>query len=131
MKRICKLHETKTGECFTFKSVAEAARFLNRDPHYISSNYAHGVTASHSDTFQRYRIEIVGQRKNPLIVKKWEQPCATCKNFCYGCEWSERGEPVPGWTAEPTTIRAFASRNGEHTTIDSYAIKECPKYVEG
>ena len=61
------------------------------------------------------------------------QKCDTCRKACGGCSWTAidpmtrevRGEPVPGWTAEPTLLRASHGRQ-----IGSFAISACPEYEE-
>lgn len=53
------------------------------------------------------------------------QPCWTCKNYAYGCEWSDSRKPVKGWNAIPK-IQKLDNRE-----IQTYKILECPKYVEG
>lgn len=55
-----------------------------------------------------------------------KQRCWTCANAYGGCEWSEfkNPQPVPGWDAKPTKIRI-----SEGLFDDSYAIRDCPKYI--
>lgn len=53
--------------------------------------------------------------------------CINCKNAVpdnrgHGCEWSRNFDPVPGWTAEPTILRAGGNE------IESYRITDCPKF---
>ena len=45
--------------------------------------------------------------------------CFHCVNGAGGCEWSNRLQPVPGWTAE------YTEKTG------NYWITACPKYEEG
>lgn len=54
--------------------------------------------------------------------------CFDCKNAVpddcgHGCEWSRKFEPVPGWTATPTTLRS-----GGCTPTESWHITACPKF---
>ena len=61
------------------------------------------------------------------------QKCDTCRKACGGCSWTAvdpmtgevQGKPVPGWTAEPTLLRASHGRR-----IGSFAISDCPEYEE-
>lgn len=53
------------------------------------------------------------------------QICWDCKNACGGCEWSDRLEPVPGWTAKK--VKKF-DHGLEYTT---YSIKKCLKFERG
>ncbi len=46
-----------------------------------------------------------------------------------GCSWSERFEPVEGWTAKPTVL--YASNHGANHTDNSFAITKCPQYEKG
>lgn len=60
------------------------------------------------------------------------QKCWTCANAYGGCSWADvdpktdkvKFQPVDGWVAEPV----FRSTDGRRI-IESYEIKECPKYV--
>ena len=56
-----------------------------------------------------------------------EQLCWSCAKACGGCSWSRKTkpEPVPGWTAEPRTIKMASI-----TLVPSYAITDCPEYVQ-
>lgn len=68
-----------------------------------------------------------------IEVKKIKQGraniCFDCKNAVpdkegHGCPWSRKFEPVPGWTAEPTTIR----QGYKYDAVDTYIITECPLF---
>lgn len=54
------------------------------------------------------------------------QPCWSCANACGGCEWSAKGEPIPGWEAEPRTIK-YNDPKGTRW-VHSFSITRCPKY---
>lgn len=64
--------------------------------------------------------------------------CAECKNALGGCSWSEidpntrkvRFEPVPGWTAEKTTIGKHQAGKWSRA-IETYHITACPQFVRG
>lgn len=55
--------------------------------------------------------------------------CESCLRNAGGCSWTEedpvthriRFEPVPGWTAQPTTIPWSRKR------VESYFVADCPK----
>ena len=57
----------------------------------------------------------------------------SCDTLCWrcakainnGCSWSERFEPVQGWTAVPTKI------NCEYYMADSYRVIDCPEFERG
>ena len=50
--------------------------------------------------------------------------CITCKKGGGLCSWTGRCEPVPGWEAEPKTLRA----NGRKEREDSFTVTFCPLY---
>lgn len=52
-----------------------------------------------------------------------EQKCCSCSN--YECSWRVRFEPVEGWKAKPTKLSI-----GHGQFIDSYAIKDCPEFIQ-
>lgn len=41
------------------------------------------------------------------------------------CPWARRGQPVPGWRAEPTVIKMGGRADG---ISHSYKVMECPLY---
>lgn len=63
--------------------------------------------------------------------------CFDCARACGGCPWSEidpetgkvRFEPVPGWTATPTTIKNWHSSDGS-TVAETYHITACPLFTK-
>jgi hypothetical protein len=66
-------------------------------------------------------------------VKKWPKTkCWTCQNAVpsprkgRGCSWSISLEPVKGWTAKPTKLRAH---NRQDPEIGSYQVLACPEYI--
>lgn len=55
--------------------------------------------------------------------------CFDCQNACGGCSWSAVGdygkllfEPVPGWTAEPTSFIV------DGRVVNTYHITACPQF---
>lgn len=42
------------------------------------------------------------------------------------CPWAAKFEPVPGWEATPTKVRADVK--SVHKTIDSFIVHECPLF---
>lgn len=61
--------------------------------------------------------------------------CFDCKNACGGCSWTEldpntgkvRFEPVPGWTAEKTSM-LICPRGSEKKWVITYRITGCPLF---
>lgn len=60
-----------------------------------------------------------------------DQLCWDCANACGGCSWSAKGEPVPGWKAEPVIIRNHLNRGSENFSAKSFKIYSCPKFRRG
>lgn len=64
---------------------------------------------------------------------KGTQLCWSCVNAVpsleHGCPWSERFEPVEGWTAEETVLATM--RDGRAFDLHSFLITACPLYEEG
>lgn len=62
--------------------------------------------------------------------------CLDCQNACGGCEWTEvdpktgkiRFAPVPGWTAEPVSIRYPKGMSKQERLDTGYHITACPKF---
>ena len=65
------------------------------------------------------------------LIAPHRQPCWDCANACGGCSWSEKGEPVPGWKAEPIIIRNNMGRDPDDFSAKSYRIYACPKFRRG
>ena len=57
-----------------------------------------------------------------------QQLCWRCRRACGGCSWSQRLQPVPGWTATHMRRRTGHSRGGA-VMMDTYSIKACPEFV--
>lgn len=59
--------------------------------------------------------------------------CWDCRNAVpgenRGCAWSEDGEPVDGWDAEPTRVGEWYS--GQKHTRESYIVRSCPRFEKG
>lgn len=53
--------------------------------------------------------------------------CWMCAKAGGGCSWSERFEPVEGWTARKDTMLTGA-RDGKHVT-DTYTVRKCPEFA--
>ena len=56
---------------------------------------------------------------------KPETICFKCDNAKGGCPWSDRFEPVDGWTAEETLVNYG---DQVHVT-SSYCVSDCPMYT--
>lgn len=54
--------------------------------------------------------------------------CWECKNAVGGCSWSRELEPVDGWQAIPTKIKA--NGNNQIIMTDSYIVRGCPEFIE-
>ena len=60
------------------------------------------------------------------LYRSCDTLCWRCiKSANNGCSWSERFEPVEGWTAVPTKIK-FCDY-----TDDSYRVIDCPEFERG
>ena len=74
-----------------------------------------------------YKCSNAGDGKsNPNVS---ETLCWTCKhatNAYYICPWSAHGEPVPGWKAKATKLKALKGKG--NLEIQSYIIMKCPLY---
>lgn len=55
--------------------------------------------------------------------------CFDCQNACGGCSWSEKFEPVPGWTAKKVTQKTHLHK-GAVRWIETYHITACPEFVK-
>jgi hypothetical protein len=51
--------------------------------------------------------------------------CWKCQKAVLGCSWSRDFEPVPGWTAEPTTILV---NDGGNRVTHSFKVIACPEF---
>ena len=65
------------------------------------------------------------------LIAPHRQPCWDCANACGGCSWSARGEPIPGWKAEPVIIRNHLDRGPENFSAKSFKIYACPQFTRG
>lgn len=74
-------------------------------------------------------------RYKPFEWRKGSQPKRTLCEFCmnavpndtYGCEWSDFGEPVPGWEAIPTEFRDHLA-GADTRVVNSFCVLKCPKF---
>lgn len=62
------------------------------------------------------------------LVAPHSQPCWDCANAYGGCSWSAKGEPVPGWKAEPVIIRNNLNRDPDDFSAKSFKIYACPLF---
>lgn len=111
-----------TFEEHSFDRLREADEYLGRFVGYLMQRVRRKEIA-YSATGEAF--EVLFGEDNRSWVSGGRQPCETCKNFAFGCEWSERFEPVPDWVAIPTIIS-----NKDHP-VSSYHIISCPKFEEG
>ena len=119
------LTDLDTGEYYSFDKMFDVEEFTGRSKTYIRACAKNGSNL-HASNKRRFDILIMTTRKQPYVKYYEPQLCESCKNFAYGCEWSERFEPVEGWTAVPTVL---SSSEGRY--VKSYHITACPKYAEG
>ena len=120
----CTLISKDTGKEYFFDSMLIAEQFLNRAGGYIRCCQYKDLPIKHKATgeifdviFGKIKYTAYGNFANPTI-------CWDCMNANGRCSWSQRLEPVKGWTAEPTIIR-YAGK------IDSsYAVKACPMFIK-
>ena len=56
-------------------------------------------------------------------IESAPQLCWLCAKAGGGCAWSDRFEPVDGWTARPTRLR-LEGKLGR----DSYEVVQCPEF---
>ena len=61
------------------------------------------------------------KRKDTLC---WE--CERAAGKDKKCPWATKFEPVPGWNATPTKIKA--DKLSVHQTLDSFIVHECPMF---
>lgn len=65
-----------------------------------------------------------------MKIRVGAQLCWTCLKACGGCAWSDRLEPVPGWTAVHVLMRYREGKRLRPRDVESYSITACPEYVE-
>lgn len=53
--------------------------------------------------------------------------CFECSRGGGLCSWSQRFEPVPGWTAEKISLRT--QRKGKARQMETYRVIDCPGYA--
>ena len=50
-----------------------------------------------------------------------------CKKACGDCSWSEKFEPVPGWTAKKVMLKTGTSGK-KPRWVETYYITACPEF---
>lgn len=65
----------------------------------------------------------------PEVRYTKESLCWTCQRATGFCSWSRHFEAVPGWEAEPTTIKNGYGR-GYDEYVSSFEVKSCPLYIK-
>ena len=119
------LQNLDSGEQHKFYQMIDVEAFLNKSRTYIRNSVKNGFNV-HDGKGNRFDIFVITKNRMPIKPGYHEQLCCSCKNFAYGCEWSERFEPVPGWKATQTLLDS-----GSERYVKSYCITECPKFVKG
>lgn len=62
------------------------------------------------------------QKKHETLCWKCEWASANDKK----CPWATSFEPVPGWDAKPTKVKA--DKQSQHEYVDSFDVYECPLF---
>lgn len=60
-------------------------------------------------------------------MKSKETLCWKCSKSCGNCSWSERFQPVKGWTAIKTRLYCDRGEYNDRTT-ESYIVIDCPLF---
>ena len=111
--------------------MVDASLFIGRSKNYISMSLQRNRKIIGLDGCV-YDVKTNWEKRDWLNYERGErrmQLCCYCKKFGGGCSWSRKFEPVEGWKAVPTIIKA-RNRNGKYD-IHSYKITECPQYEKG
>lgn len=66
------------------------------------------------------------RRKRRVVKPPKETLCWSCANATGFCSWSHDFTPVPGWTAQDTTLHHATDRSSK-----SYHVISCPEFVKG
>lgn len=53
--------------------------------------------------------------------------CFNCKKACGDCSWSEKFEPVPGWTAKKVMLNLGVTHK-KRRWAETYYITACPEF---
>jgi hypothetical protein len=64
-------------------------------------------------------------KENNPKAKRSFQKCWHCKNVAT-CDWGKYGKPIEGWKAKKAKIKC-----GRSPYIETYDIKDCPKFEQG
>lgn len=72
-----------------------------------------------------------GRKPQPDEAHFYKKPslCWKCKNATGGCSWSNRLQPVEGWTASEEAEPQYISE--KMRSIPNYRVIDCPEYVKG
>lgn len=55
--------------------------------------------------------------------------CSDCQQPIGACSWEREFKPVPGWTAEETTVCMWGKHGKrKRKTVTSYEVTACPLY---
>ena len=72
----------------------------------------------------------MGELEKYLVPYNTGNPCQDCAYPIADCPWLHAGKPVPGWTARLFTRPSGSRWNGEKKWITTYAIQNCPLYIQ-
>lgn len=56
--------------------------------------------------------------------------CENCRRNIILCPWLHEGKPVPGWTAEKSTVLCGNGKREARRKEPTYHILECPLQIE-
>lgn len=69
-------------------------------------------------------------KENNTKAKRSFQKCWHCKN-AVTCDWGKYGKPIDGWKAKKAKIKKAKIKCGSSPYIETYDIKDCPKFEQG
>jgi hypothetical protein len=113
------------------KRWTEEERAYLRDSYGKKTAREIGECLGRSTEATNAQARFLGIIKSPHKVKTM-MLCEDCGNAVpntftgKGCSWSRNLEPVEGWTAKPTKLRAH---NRQDPEIGSYQVLACPEFV--
>ena len=58
-------------------------------------------------------------------------PVPNGEGYLYGCKWSIERKPVEGWETEKKEIKCYSAKSKSKSTLISYNVIKCPKFLEG
>lgn len=112
------------------------AKWTDEERNYLRNHYGRKSARVIGEHLGRSTSAVAMQAAFLGITKKYVGKkttlCVMCQNAVpntftgKGCSWSRHLEPVEGWTAKPTLLRAH---NRAAPEIGSYQVLACPEYI--